>query len=617
MEGLNEGSMSRNSLVKSDISSFQPMQSTSKAQDTVKIQFSFPAKLYNILEVTDRSIISWLGSGTGFRVNDMDKLIANVLPHYFNHSKFESFQRQLNLYGFKRILKGLDQGGYCNPNFQRGKPELLSKIRRLVGVKTDKSANGITINTYDSEIPYEHSFDSFPVASVTSNKRKSTDTLYTDTSQQSPMLPRNSSAGSIFPTISSNLPSYSDQAGGGGGGKSSLYSNDINMLLANLQRGRATATPTDHLFTFRSSDGENATFSAVLDRHFINTSPSADIAPEALLGTPLFRGTPVPRGADHTFAGMSANSIGLGANFDSYLNSLMHFDALASEDKDSSCDYLPPGAAVTQDDKEQTPGVGSSPGGAVTRTTRDNMTEAADDRDVPSYAGILRSPTPIGSSNYFITCTSEFKADPGRLTMSPGEAVFPSPLPLPMPARKRMSIGLTHSESQSWLNSDNPSVRATCGSSSSSSSSGNGVGGGNAPCRPLAYPALPSAPQSSSCSTSATGAVAASQKQPFQMQQQQLQAPQSSATTVASSSSSSVSSTGTVYARGSKAAPQTQLVGQALPSTGSNVDLAPYNEPVTVISIDPAVLHTYGEVYYVPPEGGPTIRIKLRTRAQR
>jgi HSF-type DNA-binding len=49
---------------------------------------------------------------------------------YFRQTKFTSFQRQLNLYGFKRLTVGRDHGGYYHPFFLRGRPDLCKRISR-------------------------------------------------------------------------------------------------------------------------------------------------------------------------------------------------------------------------------------------------------------------------------------------------------------------------------------------------------------------------------------------------------------------------------------------------------------------------------------------------------
>lgn len=51
---------------------------------------------------------------------------------FHRHSKFSSFQRQLNLYQFRKIVKGPDAGGYQHPMFHRDRPEDLCHVRRSV-----------------------------------------------------------------------------------------------------------------------------------------------------------------------------------------------------------------------------------------------------------------------------------------------------------------------------------------------------------------------------------------------------------------------------------------------------------------------------------------------------
>jgi len=92
----------------------------------------FPKKLHKMVTESNLdSVISWLPHGRGFMVYDVDEFAAEILPKYFNHSKFASFQRQLNCYGFRRFSQGRDAGAYYHEFFLRGRPNLCSRISRL------------------------------------------------------------------------------------------------------------------------------------------------------------------------------------------------------------------------------------------------------------------------------------------------------------------------------------------------------------------------------------------------------------------------------------------------------------------------------------------------------
>ena len=56
---------------------------TQTPNEAIKTQFSFPAKLYNLLETSDKSIIDWLPHGKAFRVFDLDKFVTIIMPSYF------------------------------------------------------------------------------------------------------------------------------------------------------------------------------------------------------------------------------------------------------------------------------------------------------------------------------------------------------------------------------------------------------------------------------------------------------------------------------------------------------------------------------------------------------
>jgi hypothetical protein len=94
---------------------------------------SFPKKLFNLVSTGDNDIVRWEEHGKAFRITEPERFAEEVLPLYFRHSKLTSFQRQLNLYGFRRITKGEDQGSYYHAKFQRGKPNSVQDIRRLQG----------------------------------------------------------------------------------------------------------------------------------------------------------------------------------------------------------------------------------------------------------------------------------------------------------------------------------------------------------------------------------------------------------------------------------------------------------------------------------------------------
>ena len=92
----------------------------------------FPFKVHKMLDEADPDIVTWLPHGRAFRVNDTESFVETVLPEYgFKQSKITSFYRQLNLYGFSRIIKGRDAGGYFHECFRRGKPALIKGMVRV------------------------------------------------------------------------------------------------------------------------------------------------------------------------------------------------------------------------------------------------------------------------------------------------------------------------------------------------------------------------------------------------------------------------------------------------------------------------------------------------------
>ncbi|KDO35289.1 hypothetical protein SPRG_00136 [Saprolegnia parasitica CBS 223.65] len=87
--------------------------------------------LYQILEKEDSAIISWANGGTSIQILDTDRVAQYILPKYFKHSKYASFQRQLNYFGFRKWTKS--QTNICtfsHPEFRQNRPDRLYLIKR-------------------------------------------------------------------------------------------------------------------------------------------------------------------------------------------------------------------------------------------------------------------------------------------------------------------------------------------------------------------------------------------------------------------------------------------------------------------------------------------------------
>lgn len=100
--------------------------------NTGGVETFFPEKLHELLSSgdVDQDIISWSPHGRCFIIHSTTRFASAVMPKYFKHTKLTSFQRQLNLYGFKRITRGRDRGAYYHELFLRGRPKLSTIIRR-------------------------------------------------------------------------------------------------------------------------------------------------------------------------------------------------------------------------------------------------------------------------------------------------------------------------------------------------------------------------------------------------------------------------------------------------------------------------------------------------------
>eukprot|EP00980_Cylindrotheca_fusiformis_P029108 scaffold22721_cov137-Cylindrotheca_fusiformis.AAC.3 len=98
----------------------------------------FPWKLHEMLDQVeergDDDIVSWLPDGRSFRVHLVDSFVTDIMKECFNQTKYKSFQRQLNLWGFERNTKECpEKGAYYHPLFIRGRRDLCKEMCRKRG----------------------------------------------------------------------------------------------------------------------------------------------------------------------------------------------------------------------------------------------------------------------------------------------------------------------------------------------------------------------------------------------------------------------------------------------------------------------------------------------------
>ncbi|KAG7316872.1 hypothetical protein KOW79_019170 [Hemibagrus wyckioides] len=103
---------------------------------------AFLTKLWTLVDDPDTDpLICWSPSGNSFHVFDQGRFSKEVLPKYFKHNNMASFVRQLNMYGFRKVVH-IEQGGlvkpekddteFQHPYFIRGQEHLLENIKRKV-----------------------------------------------------------------------------------------------------------------------------------------------------------------------------------------------------------------------------------------------------------------------------------------------------------------------------------------------------------------------------------------------------------------------------------------------------------------------------------------------------
>lgn len=167
----------------------------------------FPTALYDMLEEADKighsNVVSWRDNGKSFLVHKSDEMIP-VLNRYFRQSKYKSFLRQLQCYGFHRVLVGPLRGTLSHPLLVRGERYLCLRMRRK-GTKSttitnlkQRRSSPIADNQVVSAIIQKGTLAS--TAGITADCLKISNNINIATQQRHQQKERRVSTGSTLPT---------------------------------------------------------------------------------------------------------------------------------------------------------------------------------------------------------------------------------------------------------------------------------------------------------------------------------------------------------------------------------------------------------------------------------
>merc|ERR1719357_272632 len=121
---------------------------------------AFLAKLWKMVDNPETDeLISWSEEGTSFIIKNQPEFTQSLLPYYYKHSNMASFVRQLNMYGFHKVMS-VESGGlkgdkdeieFAHPYFLRGQEHLLDQIKRKVSVAAARPGPGVFLPSIKSE----------------------------------------------------------------------------------------------------------------------------------------------------------------------------------------------------------------------------------------------------------------------------------------------------------------------------------------------------------------------------------------------------------------------------------------------------------------------------------
>lgn len=106
---------------------------------------TFPCKLARMLNKAEEDgnshILSFTPSGRAFKIHNHSEFAAKIMPKFFATCRLSSFQRQLSLYGFRRVQDGPDKGAYHHEFLIKGNIALCRNMKRQKSSSKPKLVN--------------------------------------------------------------------------------------------------------------------------------------------------------------------------------------------------------------------------------------------------------------------------------------------------------------------------------------------------------------------------------------------------------------------------------------------------------------------------------------------
>lgn len=125
-------------------------------KDAQEDQPIFLRKAYAMVSACPADIGGWSEKGDTVIIKNVKAFSEKIIPTAYKHNNFSSFVRQLNFYGFRKVksesLQNPDWWEFRHPSFLRGKPHLLSEIKRSMHFVPEGNGNTKEITELKSQV---------------------------------------------------------------------------------------------------------------------------------------------------------------------------------------------------------------------------------------------------------------------------------------------------------------------------------------------------------------------------------------------------------------------------------------------------------------------------------